>query len=313
MDKRLEQEYQQKMEQIRMNVSRKSKMRDYLISVEQQAEQEVEASMANGRKENTKEEVKVIKVELRQRPSKGRRWLGVGFVAVAACFLVLLMVKELMMKQVAGLDEHVVATQTPGAMDDLTQELPACYMPLYFDSEEQLIETINTVREAKDKGNTTDIISINSKTAGQQTYSVDDIFKLASVSEFYRPRMLHGMSLNEIHVINEYVSYDYIIESQSEKASFTWFREMSPEVAMNDLYGRGAISERELQYKGNEYVLLEFADRSGKSNGYSIHWVVNDIAFSASIPSGYTDEEMLEFCQFEAVKVMSIDDQGQIK
>ena len=125
------------------------------------------------------------------------------------------------------------------------------------------------------------------------------------VSEYYRPSsVLNGMSLSEIIVKKEYIAYSYANENEIELASFTWFREMSPDVARNDLYGRGAISERELEYKGASYVFLEWADPdTSKSAGYSIHWVVDDNAYQASIPTGYTDEEMLEFCQFNTIKV----------
>ena len=81
---------------------------------------------------------------------------------------------------------------------------------------------------------------------------------------------------------------------------------MSPEIAMNDLYGRGAVSERELEYNGINYVILEWPNADSdliNSNAYSIHWVIDNNAFQASIPAGFTDEEMLAFCQLETVSV----------
>lgn len=73
---------------------------------------------------------------------------------------------------------------------------------------------------------------------------------------------------------------------------------------MNELYGRGAISEREIEYKGIKYVFLEWADpETGKSAGYSINWVDKDKSFGASVPTGYTDDEMLAFCHIETVYV----------
>ncbi len=41
-------------------------------------------------------------------------------------------------------------------------------------------------------------------------------------------------------------------------ANYTWFRELSPEEHMNDLYGRG--SDREVEYNGIKYVFLEWLD-----------------------------------------------------
>ena len=178
-------------------------------------------------------------------------------------------------------------------------EVPRCFMPIYFDSEEQLSSTINIMKEAKDDGeNKKADFSIQSKKVGQQKYSKeDDFYKLASVDEFYRPSgALKGMTLSEIVVNNDYISWDYVNESDSQTASFTWFREMAPEVAMNELYGRGAASERELKYKGNTFIFLEW------TKGYSIHWVDKGNAYQAYIPIEYTDEEILEFCQFKTIK-----------
>ena len=181
------------------------------------------------------------------------------------------------------------------------------YMPLFFNDESQFIETIASVAEAKKEANKNiDTIEIDSKRVGTQEYSTrNDKCRLESVTKYYKPsRPLKGMSFSEIAVKQEYISFYFDIESQGEKATFAWLREMSPEVAMNDLYGRGAISERELEYNGIKYVFLEWSDpEAGKSDGYSIHWVVNNMAYQASIPAGYTDEGMLEFCQMECCQV----------
>lgn len=183
----------------------------------------------------------------------------------------------------------------------------ADFMPIYFDSEEQLLRIISDVKGEKGKTDATDdVIIINSDSASEQQYRVTlDTFDLAHITEFYKPaNTLEGMSFKEISVKNEYVSFWYANEDQDKFATFTWFREMSPDVAMNELYGRGAISEREIEYNGVKYVFLEWADpETGESAGYGVHWVVEGKAYQASIPSGYTDDQMLEFCQFEAVLV----------
>ena len=155
--------------------------------------------------------------------------------------------------------------------------------PAYFDSDEMLIAAI---KEAKNTNK-------------------NDYLDLASISELYKPETVpENLYFEEIHVIKEYISYHYVNQNQIEYANFTWFREMKPEVAMNGLYGRGAISEREIEHNGIKYVFLEWVDsETGKSDGYTIHWVKDDKPYAASIPAGWTDEEILAFCQIETVPV----------
>ena len=132
-----------------------------------------------------------------------------------------------------------------------------------------------------------------------------DTSNLAFVYEFYRPiNMLTGLSFKEISVKNTSVIYYYANEDQVICATFIWLREIPPEVHMNELYGRGALSEREIEYNGTSYVFLEWMDpATGESVGYTINWVVAGRSYSAGINTGYTDEEMLAFCQFEVVVV----------
>ena len=199
-----------------------------------------------------------------------------------------------------NLAEDTVANQDEGNTFE-------SYMPLYFNNESQLTDAITTVSEAKKMtGKIEDTIVVDSKNVGNQSYDVQrDVSRLESVTKYYKPStLLKGMAFSEIIVKQEYISFHYDIGSEGEAATFTWLREMSPEVAMNELYGRGAISERELEYNEIKYVFLEWSEpKSGRSEGYSIHWVVNNIPFQASVPTGYTDEEMLEFCHWEMVTV----------
>lgn len=72
---------------------------------------------------------------------------------------------------------------------------------------------------------------------------------------------------------------------------------------MNEL-DRLGTSVREIEYKGIKYVFLEWFDQEkDKTGGYSILWADKEKAYQASIPEGYTDDEMLAFCQIETVSV----------
>ena len=181
------------------------------------------------------------------------------------------------------------------------------YLPLYFNDEDQFIEAIASVKKSNTVTySSTAEILIESNVAGVQKYdALNDKFDLESVEEYYKPaNMLAGLSLCEIAVKREYISFAYASERKDERAIFTWLCEMSPEVAMNGLFGRGAISEREIEHKGVKYVILQWPDHEpNKSGGYSIHWTIDGKAYQASIPFGYTDEEMLDFCQREVVSV----------
>lgn len=203
-----------------------------------------------------------------------------------------------------GCNENVKNHADVSSSDSNELQSEACFMPIYFDSEEQLLSTINEVKSKKGADDNT--VTIFSKTTNEQKYSAkSDEFKLVSLSEFYKPKkILKDTSLGEILVKNEYVAYVYYNKEQIVCAAFTWYREMSPEVHMNELYGRGEISAREINYNGIKYVLREWPDPdTNQPAGYTIDWVAEGKSYGASIPLGYTDDEMLEFCQFETVHV----------
>jgi len=181
------------------------------------------------------------------------------------------------------------------------------YNPMYFSSEEVLFEAIREVKGKTGKEDDTVIIKPTLKRGNnEEHYSANlDRNKLASITSYYRPSyILDGMTLSEIMVTMGVVSYRYANEDESAFAFFSLVIGTTPEVHMNDLFGRGAMSERILEYNGVEYVFLGWMDtETGKLAGYGVHWVVGEECFIATIDAGYTDEEMLAFCQFEVVVV----------
>lgn len=188
-------------------------------------------------------------------------------------------------------------------------------MPLHFDDERQLIKLITKAKMAKNNVSikNDDTFNIASENIGSQEYNIrNDRYDLKSVSEYYKPTvLLAGFSFSEILVSQTYISFYYENEQRNKTATFTWLRGISPEIAMNDLYGRGAVSEYALKYKGIHYVILEWPDADSglmDSNEYSIHWIIDNNAFQASIPAGFTKEEMLAYCQLETVSVFNNQD-----
>jgi len=98
--------------------------------------------------------------------------------------------------------------------------------------------------------------------------------------------------LSQIVVKKEYVMYFY-----GDDTNFSWKREMSPQVAMNDLRGRGEISYNEIEVSGISYVILGFA------SGYYVCWVEDETPFTASLPVSFSDDDLYAFCS--AVPVTS--------
>jgi hypothetical protein len=185
-----------------------------------------------------------------------------------------------------------------------TDEAAFASVPIYFDSEELLLDLLRALK--KEGGSEDELVVIQSHRAGKQSYYMkDDAFKLASLTELYRPKSaLKGLTLDEIHISKASIVYHYSNEARNDGASFVWLREMPPQVAMNELFGRGAISEREIEYNGIQYVFLEWSDtKTEKTGGFSVHWAHEGRAYQASIPAGYTGEAMLEFCQYQTVIV----------
>jgi len=69
-----------------------------------------------------------------------------------------------------------------------------------------------------------------------------------------------------------------------------------------NVYDLGAILIREIEHNDIRYVFLEWADpKTGESSGFAVHWVDGGKCLSVSIPAGYTDGEMLQFCDYETV------------
>lgn len=189
---------------------------------------------------------------------------------------------------------------TPSAIP----QADACFMPICFDSEEGLANAVSEVKLKAEAVGRDQIVSVFSQTMEKADYSaVSDISNLTAITQWYKPKTLPSdLTFNKIVVKKEYVSYHYAGESGKIDATFTWFREMSPEVAMNELFGRGAVSEREIEHDGVRYVFLEWRDWNPEDpTGYTVHWVKDGRAYQASVSSLYSDEEILSFCDYETV------------
>ncbi|MCL2671571.1 MAG: hypothetical protein FWF10_06005 [Clostridiales bacterium] len=208
------------------------------------------------------------------------------------------------------------ATQNPPIVvspDPETLQYAECghYPELYFANESDFVEAIRAVNEKKDTVDDIVVIRPLNEPASmyyriEQEYSASsDVNDLASITEFFKLLFtLDGQFLCEISVSDVMIMYDYMDAQGIPGATLTWRRDETPEFHMNAYRGHGAISEREIEHNGVTYLILEWMEpTTGGTAGYSIHWVVDGKCYNASIPAGYTDEEMLAFCQFETVVV----------
>jgi len=181
------------------------------------------------------------------------------------------------------------------------------YMPVTFTNELELAEKISEITSV----NESSMSSYNAFTISQNRENLEyvdvvaDVHDLSSITEIFRPRkLMKGMIFSSIVVKKEYVNYQYIYANNEVVANFTWFREMSPEVAMNGLYGRGAIIEREAEHNGIRYIILGWPDESSeKIHSYSIRWVQDGKPFGVWILGEHSDEEIFAFCDFERVSI----------
>jgi len=224
-------------------------------------------------------------------------------IKIILCFLVLLLFVTACTAQKHETDE--------GASDSVYMNLPdesKCYYnPLYFSDEAALFEAIREVKEKEGEDDDTVIIKIGRREESYDEYydATYDRNDLASISECYRPSYIpEGLSLTDVMVSRGVASYCYANDDGTATAFFSLVIGTTPEKHMNELFGRGAMSERILEYNGVEYVFLGWMNiYTYELDGYSIHWVVDGKCFIADIEAGYTDEEMLAFCQFEVVVV----------
>ena len=184
------------------------------------------------------------------------------------------------------------------------EESPSFYM-VRFDNEEHFIDVVQEVR-LKRKEKDDQSISIKTRDGRERLYSaIYDYVNLDSVTEYYKPtRSPKDTEISLVTVMENALSFSYKNEKDTTYCVFVWSRTLSPEIAMNELFGRGAVEEGVKEYNGIEYVILQWPGmKEGEKGDYNISWVKDGKAFNASFSPDFTEEEMLEFCQFETVTI----------
>ena len=163
------------------------------------------------------------------------------------------------------------------------------YMPLYFDSEGQLIDFIRSLRDESAEGT----LTVDSAYMGIQTYNrAEDVFDLASVERVYAPQTELAEKLLYIRASGDYIAFCY--GNETETANFVWLRRLSPDAALNELEGRG-VEVRTLNGHGIAYAVME-AD-----NACTVQWVRGGRVYQLNLKSTKPDEELLGLCRYRTV------------
>ena len=174
----------------------------------------------------------------------------------------------------------------------------------WFDSEEQFVNVIQEVKQ-KRKEKDDQLISFETKSRQTTLYSaMTDDADLDSLSEYYRPiRPPKDTEIRRVTADEFSIAFIYTNEEDTSYGAFVWFRTPMTEEHMYGMLGRGAISEETKEYNGIKYLILLFpTDEEGES-AYSIWWFQDDQAFHTVLYSDFTEEEALDFCQFETVAI----------
>ena len=175
-------------------------------------------------------------------------------------------------------------------------------MPVSFLSEEAFVNGINKAVKILKTGENESIRTYSDMLKGEaeEELSVSDIEMLSEIGEYYRPKnKLEDSELIGINVKKDYVAFDYKLKN-GESAGFQYFRNMSPQTAMN----LKDYPFREVSCKGTDYIIIDWPKTSEESSfGYTVHWVKDGVPFTASLPYGYSEKSMLEFCEAEKVTV----------
>ena len=176
---------------------------------------------------------------------------------------------------------------------------------LQFDSEEQFLHVI---QEVKQKRREKDDQPVSFKTRDGQTkqYSAtSDPANFDSLSEYYKPSQSPmDTVISSVSTDGKSVAISYANEKDTTNCTFVWFRKPMTEEYINGMLGRGAISEETKEYKGTKYLVLFFSWSDESEKGfYNIWWIKDGQGFTASFSSDFTEEEALDFCQYEAVAI----------
>jgi len=209
----------------------------------------------------------------------------------------------------------ILTSCSPQKEDDISQqkfsveesfvEESSSFVFLEFDNEKHFLDVVQEVK-LKKKERDDQAISIKTRDGMERLYSaISDSANLDSISEYYRPiRPPKDTKISNVIAEKSTLAFYYSNEKDTTYSMFVWDRAPMPEEAINELFGRGAVSEGKKEYNGVEYIIFQWPGmKEGEKGNYNIWWKKDGKAFNASFSPDFTEEEMLDFCQFETVTV----------
>jgi hypothetical protein len=158
--------------------------------------------------------------------------------------------------------------------------------PLFFDSEQEFIDEIKSVRQ--DKNNFA---------------SLEETYKLSEITEFYKPKkVIDGFEFDSIMMKDIYITYNYY--DGTSLTSFCWRKSYSPDTYLDGRMSYGNMPPKVVEHNGIEYVFYgQKNDETGVQNNHVILWVQDHKCFEVFIPTRYDLEDIFAFCDAQAVQV----------
>ena len=182
-----------------------------------------------------------------------------------------------------------VPEQTPYLPDE------SGWFPVFFDTPEQLRDTIRLVKQEDAVPDTISIPAYYQNERLEQTYSrkYDDM-ELRGITEFFMPeKALPGTALQYIAVTKNYVSVYYVWDGRTDGPVFSWLRNTTYAVARKA--GEG-WQTREIRKNGNWNTVVQFA------GWYEVVWAENGNTFRVTCSGTFPDDQSFwDFCKAKGV------------
>ena len=182
-------------------------------------------------------------------------------------------------EQQAAVPQASNTPQVPAVVESLPD-------PLFFDSEQDLIDEIKSIRQDTEK-----------------YASLDEVYDLAEITVFYKPKkVIDGFEPKYIMLRDIFITYFY--SDGNSLTTFSWRRKYSPDTFLDGRSSRGNIPPQVVEHNGITYVFYGQKDEeTGVQDDHFIRWVQDDKCFQVSIPTRYELDDILAFCDAQAVQV----------
>ncbi|MCL2392461.1 MAG: InlB B-repeat-containing protein [Oscillospiraceae bacterium] len=132
---------------------------------------------------------------------------------------------------------------------------------------------------------------------------------LQNITALYKPTYVkQGFAPAGISVHGSNVLTFHNTNVAGDVANFIWSRSIAAENATTDFFGRGAIAEFFEEFNGITYAITKWVTFDTREpDGWVVAWAQNGQAFMASLPASYTEEDVLAFCDAQAITSWELD------